>query len=46
MDLKLKIIYRAVKIRLANGEELNSILASYTKLTQEEIKIIKNNLID
>lgn len=42
--MQLKIILRAVKIRMAAGEELEDILASYTKLTEEDIKYIKENI--
>ena len=42
--IQLKIILRAVKIRMAAGEELEDILASYTKLTEEDIKFIKDNI--
>ena len=44
MNLKLKIIYRAVKIRLNDGEVLEDILNSYTKLTENEKQIIIDNL--
>lgn len=40
-NIQRNIILRAVKIRMAKGEELESILKSYTKLTdadREEIK--------
>ena len=43
--IQLKIILRAVKIRMAAGEELEDILASYTKLTEEEIEEIKKECI-
>ena len=42
--MQLKIVLRAVKIRMAAGEELEDILASYTKLTEEDIKFIKDNI--
>ena len=42
--MQLKIVLRAVKIRMAAGEELEDILASYTKLTEEDIKFIRENL--
>lgn len=34
--LAFKVIKKAVKIRLARGEELEDIVASYTKLSQEQ----------
>ncbi len=40
-NIQRNIILRAVKIRMAKGEELEGILQSYTKLTdvdREEIK--------
>ena len=36
MSLKLKIMLKAVKIRMEKGEELEAILQSYPKLTEEE----------
>lgn len=36
MSLKLKIMMKAVKIRMEKGEELEAILASYPRLTEEE----------
>lgn len=36
MSLKMKIMLRAVKIRMEQGEELEAILASYPKLTEAE----------
>lgn len=36
MNVKLKIIARAINIRLGNGEDLDSILKSYPALTEEE----------
>lgn len=36
MSSKLKIIARAVNIRLNNGESLHAILSSYPSLTEEE----------
>lgn len=37
-NLQKNIIIRAVRIRIEKGEELKTILASYTKLTEEEQK--------
>lgn len=36
MDIKLKIIARAVSIRINKGEELDAILSSYPNLNEEE----------
>jgi uncharacterized protein (DUF433 family) len=35
-ELKMKIMVKAVNIRLAGGEEMETILASYPALTEEE----------
>lgn len=35
-NIQKNIIIRAAKIRMEKGEELKTILASYTKLTDEE----------
>lgn len=35
-SIQLKIIERAIRIRLDNGEDLEDILASYPKLSSEE----------
>lgn len=37
MTAKLRIIMKAIEIRLNKGEELEDILASYPNLTPEEI---------
>ena len=42
MSLKLKIILKAVQIRLDRGEELDEILDSYKNLTDEEKSELKN----
>lgn len=42
MTAKLKIIVRAVKIRLANGEDIDDILYSYPALTDAEKQEVKN----
>lgn len=39
--LQMRIIKRAVKNRLSDGEELDEIIKSYPKLTEEEIEEIK-----
>lgn len=43
-ELQLRIIKRAIKTRLANGEDFNKIILSYPKLTEEETNQIKNEL--
>ena len=42
--IKLKIMVKAVRIRLANGEELEDILASYPALTEEDKQQIRDAL--
>lgn len=42
MNAKLRIMVKAIEIRLNNGESLNNIIASYPALTLEEIKEIKS----
>lgn len=44
LDLKLRIVLNAIKIRIKNNEELDEILKSYPKLTKDEIKSIKAEL--
>lgn len=44
MSCKLRIILRAVEIRLERGEALEEILASYPKLTPEELAQIRQAL--
>lgn len=41
-NIQKNIILKAVKIRVRNGEELNTILESYTKLTEIEKNEIKS----
>ena len=43
IPIKLKIMIRAVKIRLSYGEPIDNILSIYPKLTKEEAQIIKDN---
>lgn len=45
MNLKLKIMLKAVKIRMEKGEELEAILQSYPKLTEEEKEALRKELI-
>lgn len=40
-NIQKNIILRAVRIRLSNGEELDDILQSYTRLTYTEREEIK-----
>lgn len=41
MTIKMKIMLRAVQIRLGGGEELETILGSYPKLSEEEKALIR-----
>lgn len=43
-ELQLKIIIRAVRIRLANGENIETILDSYPKLTAAERVMIEETV--
>lgn len=43
-SIQLKIILKAVKIRLSQGEELGDILRSYTKLTDKDVEKIKQEI--
>lgn len=45
-DLQLKVIKKAVIIRINNGENIDNILSSYTKLSDEERTVIKSELIN
>lgn len=40
--IQLRIIMKAVEIRIANNEDIDEILNSYTKLSQEEKQFIKD----
>lgn len=42
--LQLKIIQKAVQIRVNRGEDIDEVLESYTKLSSEEMALIKKNL--
>lgn len=42
--LQMKIIKRAVKNRLSDGEKFDEIIKSYPKLTDSEIEEIKTEL--
>lgn len=44
MSAMLKILCRVIERRMAEGEELKSILLDYPKLTQEEKSTIENTL--
>ncbi|MDO5804245.1 MAG: hypothetical protein Q4P35_03895 [Clostridia bacterium] len=44
MTAKLKVIMYGIKVKLSRGEKLEEILESYTKLTDEEKQIIRNEL--
>ncbi len=41
-DAQLKLITYGIRIKLKRGEELETILSSYVKLTDEEKKTIRN----
>lgn len=43
--LQLKVIKKAVMIRLSNLENIDEILSSYPKLSEEEKKAIKQELV-
>lgn len=43
--LQLKIIQKAVAIRVERGEDIDHVLSSYTKLTEVERAMIKKNLV-
>ena len=45
MSLKMRIMVRAVQTRLNNGEELEAVLASYPRLTNEERELIRNHVL-
>ncbi|MFR5772725.1 MAG: hypothetical protein ACLUE7_05375 [Lachnospirales bacterium] len=44
MSTRLKVIMYGIKVKLNRGEELEEILKSYTKLSDEEKQIIRNEL--
>ena len=44
MTLRLKIMVRAVQIRLRAGEELADILMSYPKLSEEDKAVIQKEV--
>ncbi len=41
MSLKMKIMLRAVRIRMSAGEDLETILAAYLRLTGEEKELLR-----
>ncbi len=43
-ELRLQLMVKAVRIRLKNGEELEDILAGYSKLTEEDKKAIRKQV--
>ena len=45
MSPKMRIMVKAVKIRLGRGEELEDILSSYPKLTEEEKQTIRKEVM-
>ena len=40
-NVQLMIMYRAIKIRMKNGEELEDIFDSYKKLTDEDKEALR-----
>lgn len=44
MTAKLKVIIYGIKVKLSRGEKLEEILESYTKLSDKEKQIIRNEL--
>lgn len=46
ISLKLKIIEKAIKIKIHRGENLEAILNSYRNLTEEETEVIRKNIED
>ncbi len=44
MDFKMRILLRAVNQRIADGEQLEAILLTYPKLSEDEITIIKQEV--
>ena len=45
-NLKLKIMVRAFKIRIKNGEEFADIAADYPALTTDDLEAIRKELIE
>lgn len=43
--IKMKIMVNAVKIRMRNGELLDDILESYTALTEDERRNIRETIV-
>lgn len=43
--IKLKIMVKAVQIRVSNGEDIDDVLNSYPKLTDEDKTYIKAEII-
>ncbi len=44
MSLKMKIMLRAVRIRMGAGEDLETILAAYPRLTGEEKELLRREV--
>lgn len=40
-DIQKMIVYKAIEIRITNGEKLDDIIASYPKLDETDIAEIK-----
>ena len=46
MNLKLRIMCRAVRLRLERGEQLEAVLASYPALTKDECNQIMQEVLE
>lgn len=44
MNTKLKVLIYGIKVKMKNGQQLDDILGSYTKLTPEEKELIRGGL--
>ncbi len=44
-DIQLRILMRAIKIRMSRGEAIDDILASYPRLTDSEKSVIKQTIV-
>ncbi len=41
---KLKVVIAGIRVKLGRGEELETVLESYVKLSDEEKTYIRNNI--
>lgn len=44
MSNKIRVIVYGIKLKMQRGEELETILSSYVKLTDEEKVVIRNSI--